>query len=83
MTRAIVTLQINNAYEDGVEINTTVITKVAVPVPEEGTVERDEWEDEYLYPHTGTGRSGESMKTVEITESSAFGLVGIVAEFGG
>ncbi|MFJ7907475.1 hypothetical protein [Kitasatospora sp. NPDC096204] len=83
MPQAIVTLQINSAYSDGTEIDTTVITKVAVPVPEEGTFERDEWEDEYLYPHTGAGRMGDSLKTVEITESSAFGLVGIVAEFGG
>ncbi|MET8702759.1 hypothetical protein ABZW10_28450 [Kitasatospora sp. NPDC004723] len=83
MTKAIVTLQINNAYTDGFTADTTVITKVPVPVPEEGTDERIDWECEYLLPHTGVGRSGDAFYTVEITESSAIGLVGIVAEFGG
>ena len=49
-------IRIDNVYEDG---ETVVVNKVVeVPAPESvwGSEEHDEWAEEHLLPHTGTGR---------------------------
>ncbi|MGW1040018.1 hypothetical protein [Streptomyces sp. NPDC002547] len=83
MSVATVTLRIDNRYEDGVEIETRETATVPLPLPEEGTDERTDWEQDHIFPLTGTGREGvDSWYDVEIVESSAPELVGKTFEFG-
>ena len=76
-------LRIENRYEDGMEIETTSVVTIPLPVPEEGTDERHDWEYDHIFPETGTGwTSGDAWYDVEIVESSVPELVGATFEFG-
>ncbi|MGW7434703.1 hypothetical protein [Streptomyces sp. NPDC054849] len=80
---ATIALRIENFYvADGVEIETTAIVTVPLPLPEEDTDERMEWEYEHIFPATGTGRSGDAVYDVEVSESTAPELRGLTFEFG-
>jgi hypothetical protein len=83
MTTATITLRIENRYEDGSEIETTSVVTVPLPLPEEDTAERSDWEYDHIFPETGTGQeSGDAWYDVEITDSTAPELVGLTFEFG-
>ncbi|MEU6572312.1 hypothetical protein [Streptomyces sp. NPDC046805] len=83
MTTAIVKLRIENTYEDGVEVVTSGIATVPLPIPDEDTGDRTDWEYEHIFPHTGTGNeSGDAWYDVEIVESTAPELFGLTFEFG-
>lgn len=83
MTTATIALRIENRYEDGVEIETTSVVTVPIPLPEEGTDERSDWEYDHIFPETGTGREGgDSWYDVEVTSSTVPELLGLTFEFG-
>lgn len=83
VSTAKVTLQIENAYEDGTEITTVVTAEIALPIPADGTDERIGWEQMYIQPHTGTGKEdGDAWYDVEITESTVPELIGLTFSFG-
>jgi hypothetical protein len=83
VTQATVTLHIDNCYESGHEIETQAIAVVPLPVPDEGSEERSNWEFLNIYPHTGTGHTtGDSWYNVEIIASTEPALIGLTFEFG-
>ncbi|MFE0964081.1 hypothetical protein [Streptomyces fungicidicus] len=84
MSTATITLRIENTYDDGEEIVTRAVTTVPLPLPDEDSTERMDWEYDHIFPLTGTGRTGggDSWYDVEITESTAPDLVGLTFEFG-
>lgn len=80
---ATVRLHIENHYELYDSVTTSREATVPLPVPEEGTEERNDWEYEHIYPETGAGRSdGDSWYDVKIVESTVPELVGLEFEFG-
>ncbi|MFG2923907.1 hypothetical protein ACGFYA_20680 [Streptomyces sp. NPDC048305] len=82
MSTATVTLTITNGYEDGSEVVTTPVVEIPLPIPEELN-ELVDWENDHIFPHTGTGKSqGDSWYEVEITKSTAPELLGRTFEFG-
>lgn len=84
MANVTVSLAIENTYEDGDTVNTTV-TDVVIPEPptDEESDEYADWSREHIFQFTGTGRTkGDSFYDVEITKSSAPELVGRTFEFG-
>lgn len=65
-----VTLLIDNYYEGGEKIETTVKTTMPAP-PDEDSDEYEDWLDENIFSHTGVGNeSGESAYFVTIDSSS-------------
>ncbi|MFE9254055.1 hypothetical protein [Streptomyces sp. NPDC006879] len=61
----------------------TPVVEVPLPLPEEDSAEREDWEYDHLFTHTGTGRTGgDSWCDVEIVESTAPELLGLTFEFG-
>ncbi|WP_127498871.1 hypothetical protein [Actinoplanes solisilvae] len=80
---ATVRLYIENTYEFfGTQITTPTVT-VTLPVPDEGTDDRETWEYDNVFAHTGVGHTdGDSWYDVMIVESSAPELVGLTFEFG-
>ncbi|MFJ8041229.1 hypothetical protein ACIRBX_12055 [Kitasatospora sp. NPDC096147] len=80
--QALITLAITNTYTDAT-IETTETAVVPLPLPKEGTPEREDWEYDHLFVHTGTGRSGYAIYTVEVTDSSAPELRFLKVEFSG
>lgn len=84
-----VTLKIDNAYEDGDVIETTVRTEVPEP-PTEANFEGDsldeayqDWAYDNIFCHTGTGRTeGDSAYFVKCIESSDPTMVGAEWEWG-
>jgi len=80
---ATIALRIENRYDDGVEVETTAVATVPLPLPAEDTSERTDWEYEHIFPLTGTGQeSGDAWYDVEITHSTAPELTGLTFEFG-
>lgn len=79
-----VTLDIDNVYEvTGETIHTTVEVEVDVP-PAEGTDDYQEWAEEEIMPHTGTGQTkGDAGYFVEISKCEVMPeLVGRTFEWG-
>lgn len=83
-----VTLVIDNIYEDGDEIRTTVRTTIAAPpyplVPDfdSSSDEFCEWEQDEIFQHTGTGKTeGDASYFVEVTESDRPDLIPVGTEF--
>lgn len=81
MSTATLKLRIENAYDDGTEIQTEAVVTVPLPYPEE-LGEQTDWEYEHIFPQTGTGRGGDAWYEVEVVESTAPELLGRVFEFG-
>ncbi|MFE7463085.1 hypothetical protein ACFU6R_03135 [Streptomyces sp. NPDC057499] len=80
---ATISLRIENRYESGFEVETTSTVMVPLPLPEEGTEERSDWEYDHIFPETGTGfGDGDSWYDVEVTHSTATELLGLTFEFG-
>lgn len=82
----VVSLRIENTYEDGDEVITTP-TDVAVPAPPHAGDEDayNDWANDYIMELCGTGRTkGDSWYDVEVTATSAPELlaVGTTFEFG-
>lgn len=86
-------LEIENVYEDGEEVTTHVEADVPAPslppwvdtLSDEEEDERNEWEQEHIFPVTGTGKvEGDSAYFVEVLGSSDEALipVGTKWEFG-
>lgn len=66
-----VKLEIENHYEDGDQVTTHVDTTVPPPPDEDDEDAVDEWEQNWIFPHTGTGQTeGDSSYFVEVVESS-------------
>jgi hypothetical protein len=78
---AVIRLHIENAYADGVEIDTESVITVPLPYPDDLN-EQSEWEYEHIFPETGAGREGDAVYDVEIVESSTPELLGKTFEFG-
>ncbi len=81
MNLAVIRLHIENAYADGVEIDTESVVTVPLPYPDDLN-EQSEWEYEHIFPETGAGREGDAVYDVEIVESSVPELLGKTFEFG-
>lgn len=81
MNLAVIRLHIENAYADGVEIDTESVITVPLPYPDDLN-EQSEWEYEHIFPETGAGREGDAVYDVEIVESSTPELLGKTFEFG-
>lgn len=72
-----VTLEIDNVYEDGESIQTFVETEIDPP-PTDAELEndedgklRDDWEQENIFEHTGTGKTeGDAGYFVKVLQSS-------------
>jgi hypothetical protein len=77
-----ITVDIENAYADGVTIWTAATATVPPPPAELDDV--IEWEREHLYPLTGAGRDGYAVHEVTVVTSSRPDLlpVGTTVEFG-
>lgn len=83
-----VTLKIDNIYEDGDQIETTVQTQVEEPpyplVPnfDSSSDAFCEWEQDEIFTHTGTGNTeGDASYFVEVMESSQPDLIPVGTEF--
>ncbi|QBI99436.1 hypothetical protein SEA_CAELUM_76 [Streptomyces phage Caelum] len=81
MNLAVIRLHIENAYADGVEIDTESVITVPLPYPDDLS-EQTDWEYEHIFPETGAGREGDAVYEVEVVESSAPELLGKTFEFG-
>lgn len=87
----LLTLKIENFYEDG-DKSATTLYDVEVPDPPTEPEPHEEWAEEHLYPLTGTGRyagndAGEERTPdaayfVEIIAASHPALVGRTYEWG-
>lgn len=78
-----VQLQIDNVYEDGDEVQTTVESDVPEPPDEEGTAAYDDWAEEHIFSLTGTGKvQGDAAYFVEIVGCDRQDLIGREFEFG-
>ncbi|AXH70276.1 hypothetical protein SEA_HAIZUM_72 [Streptomyces phage Haizum] len=81
MSTATIKLRIDNAYEDGSEIETEAVTTVPLPYPDDAD-EQTDWAYEHIFPETGTGRTdGAAYYEAEIVESTAPELLGKTFEF--
>lgn len=79
---ATVTMKINNIYEDGEQITTTVTATIPLPPAGDDEDDRYEWESEHIRPHTGTGHDGgDAGYFVEIIASDVPELLGQTYEF--
>jgi hypothetical protein len=78
-----VKVKIENTYASGTIINEYDLKIPPAPLDDED--ELDEWFNEYIYPHTGTGRSDDyAIYEVTITEADAQpALIGQTYEWGG
>lgn len=76
------TLDIENVYEDGEKIKTTVETEVPDP-PATGDSDDDfDWSYDHIFPHTGTGKTGgDAFYFVTVRESSHPGLIPVGTEY--
>lgn len=79
-----VELVIDNIYEDGEEIQTTVRTTVhAPPTLDENDDDYQDWAAEEIMPHTGTGKTeGDAGYFVKCVASSWPALIGREWEWG-
>ncbi|MCS0601119.1 hypothetical protein NX794_07725 [Streptomyces sp. LP11] len=83
MDIAVIGLRIENRYGGGAEIETTSVVAVPLPLPDEDTTERSDWEYDHIFPETGTGRDdGDAWYDVEVTRSTAPELLGLTFQFG-
>lgn len=80
-----VRLEIENVYSDET-IKTHVETTIPAPPlpPLAYAYEADDWEQDHIFAHTGTGRDGDAAYFVTVAESSRPDLlpVGTTYEFG-
>jgi hypothetical protein len=79
------TLEIDNVYEDGEDVQTVAQVQVSEPQGSDGSDTRSDWEMDEIFPHTGTGRTdGNSAYFVNVAASSRPDLipVGTTYEFG-
>lgn len=87
LTYVPVTLKVENEYASGYEQTNVIEAKVPLPPEDDGSPEateaRSEWEMEHLFPHTGTGRTGDAYYTVTVTAAADESLVGYTAEWQG
>lgn len=75
-------LSIENHYEDGDMVKTTVTTLVPPPPDEDDEDATDEWRQAWIYPHTGTGQeSGNSAYFVEVVTSSQPDVIAVGTEW--
>lgn len=75
-------LTIDNIYEDGDTVTTHVVAEIEEP-PAEDTDEWEDWEQDNIFPHTGTGKTeGDSAYFVKVTACDDPSLVGREFEFG-
>lgn len=66
----VLSLEIDNFYEDGDNITTHAEVHVP-PIPLTGDDDVEEWEQEYIFPATGTGNpNGSSAYFVKVLDSS-------------
>lgn len=80
---ATVKLRIENRYEFYPMVVTEPTTVVPLPLPADGTDERQVWDYDYIFSETGAGHSdGDSWYDVEIVESSVPALLGMKFKFG-
>ena len=79
-----ISLAIENRYEDGDLIRTTVTDALIPAPPDDGDADaQDAWEYEHIYSFTGTGRTtGDSWYDVTVTACSDPSLIGRTYEFG-
>lgn len=89
-----ISLEIDNAYEDGHEVTTHVTTRVPKPEDVDDEDEMADWWGEYIEEHTGAGygiagqdgftRTLDATYTVKIVKSDEDPrLVGLTYEWGG
>ncbi len=74
-----VTLIIDNHYPDD-KITVTVETQVPAP-PALDTDEYEDWEQDHIFPLTGTGRDGDSCYFVTVASSSDPAMLPVGTEF--
>jgi hypothetical protein len=79
-----ISLAIENRYEDGDMIPTTVTDALIPAPPADGDADaQDTWEQEHIASFTGTGRTtGDSWYDVTVTACSDPSLIGKTYEFG-
>lgn len=76
-----VKLLIDNCYENGEKIRTVVETQIPVP-PSASLAALEEWELDYIFVHTGTGRlEGDACYFVTIADSSRPDILPVGTEF--
>lgn len=72
-----INMQIDNIYENGDRVQTTIQTYVPPPPPKSDEDAYNDWTQDYIYPHTGTGKEeGDSAYFVKIIGSTDPDLVG-------
>ena len=78
-----VSLRIANRYPDGVVMTTVEGVTVPAPPPLNDTAAVDDWAYDYLFPHTGTGRTdGDAWYDIAVTAADVPALVGREFEYG-
>lgn len=76
-----VTLLIDNFY-GGDKIKTTVETQVSFPPPDRASDEFNDWEQDEIFQHTGTGQeSGDSCYFVTVASSSRPEIIPVGTEY--
>lgn len=76
-----VTLDIDNYY-DGEPIQTIVNATIPAPPEDQDSDEYQDWEQDYVFEHTGTGRTdGDSCYFVTVTKSSRPDLIPVGTEY--
>ena len=74
-------LEIDNVYEDE-KIRTFVETQVPEPPLDRDSTEYEEWEQDYIFSTTGTGRTeGDAGYFVTVTDSSRPDLIPVGTEY--
>jgi len=77
-----VTLLIDNFYEGGEKIKTTVETTIPAPPPKSDEDAYNDWEYDHIFEHTGTGKEGgNSAYFVTVASSSRPDLLPVGTEF--
>lgn len=78
----VVTLDIDNFYEDDENVQTTVHTEIPAPPLDVDSSEYDDWKYDHIFEHTGTGKpEGDSGYFVKVVSSSRPDLLPVDTEF--
>jgi len=77
-----VTLEIDNIYEDGEQIQTVVQAEIPAPPTDKDSGEYEDWEYDHIFEHTGTGKEeGDAGYFVKVTASSRPDLLPVGTEY--
>lgn len=76
------TLEIENHYEEIEPVTNTVTVVVPKPPQDKDSDEFDEWREDHIFPHTGTGHeTGNSSYFVKVIASEDAALVPVGTEW--